>query len=381
MRRHLATQATPTAKEKAAALLRGDQLKGPLRQAAVEQLATVPEPWLDRLAQEDIVYVALAQNEDLSQTELITTYTPEMLQQDAEKAKSIVQEVTTRVDQEIAKTQSEESDPFALAMLEHGRAGVLAEKLLERFGEAGIGFDVKELRGEKPLLYLEQEHNVEPSEMDEYLEPLETEQGLFRSVLLALNGQEAVKSSSESRLGLSDDAILDPQNDILIIPYGIHHGKRLSEVSKKSYSSINGMGMDQHLGAHYWPNRLIVTDDDVVSLPSKKTGFHSVLLHETGHAIDKIVEEFPELRHVETIEALYARDLKRYQEGEKPFLTSRAMDNVEEYFAEAVEAYLTQPVENDKQYKPENDYQQLQERNPDLYAHVEKVLTFQPPTA
>lgn len=381
LRRHLPTQGTQTGKEKASKLLYGSQLKGALKDSAVEQLATVPEPWLDRLAEENLAYVALAQNEDLSQTDLITSYSPERLLSDAKKARAIIAEVNQQVGQEISEMLAKETDEFARVMTERGKATLLKERLGERFGEAGIGFDIREVRGEKPLLMVEGEHNVEESGYEEFVEPLESEQGLFRELLVQLNGPEVAKfpGNSESHLALADDAVLDPENDVLIIPYGIYRGKRLSEVSKVSYASINGIGMDQHLGAHYWPNRLIVMDDDVVNLPSQKTGYHSVILHETGHAIDKIAEEYPELKHVETVEALYARDVESFKKGEKPFLTARAMDNVEEYFAEAVEAYLTKPVEGDDTwYKRENDCEQLKQRNPELYAHVDKVLNFKP---
>lgn len=381
LRRFLPNQATESAREKAGRLLYGGQLKGTLKEPAVEQLATVPEPWLDRLVEEGVAYVALGYGEDLSQTELITSYTPEKLAQDAAKAKPLIAQAKAEVEQEIAET-TKGGDELTAALAERERPQMLRERLRERFNEAEIGFDVKEVKGDKPLLYLEQEHNVEPTDYDEFLEPQETEQGLFRTLLVELNGPEVVKSSktNDGRYILADDTVLDPQDDVLVIPYGVYGGKRLSEVSKESYSSINGMGMDQHLGAHYWPNRLIVVDDDVVSLPSSKTSYHSVLLHETGHCIDHLAEQYQELNHREMVDSLYAQDLQRYRQGDNRFLTARAMDNAGEYFAEAVEAYLTQPVEGvTAGYKVENESVALKERNPELYAHVERVLAFDPP--
>lgn len=383
LRRFLPTQATDSAREKAGKMLYGGQLKGALKESAVEQLVTVPEPWLDRLVEEGVAYVALGYGEDLSQTELITSYTPEQLARDAEKAKPLIAQVKAEVHREIAEL-SKDGDELTMALAEREKPKMVRERLREKFNEADIGFDIEEVKGEKPLLYLEQEHNVEPTDYDEFLEPQETEQGLFRSLLMELNGPEVVKSqgAQEGRFVLADDAVLDPEDDVLVIPYGVYGGKRLSEVSKESYSSINGMGMDQHLGAHYWPNRLIVVDDDVVALPSTKTNFHSVLLHETGHCIDHLAESYSELNHRETVDALYAEDVERYKQGDNRFLTSRAMDNTEEYFAEAVEAYLTQPVEGATTgYKAENESVALKERNPELYAHVERVLAFNPDNA
>lgn len=379
LRRFLPSQATESAREKADKLLYGGQLKGGLRESAVEQLVTVPEPWLDRLVDEKVAYVALGYGEDLSQTELITSYTPEQLARDAEKAKPIISEVKAEVLRELS--EHSDADPLTQALAQRERPAMVRERLRERFNEANIGFDIEEVRGEKSLLYFEQEHNVEPTDYDEFLEPEETEQGLFRNLLLELNGPDVVKSQSaeRGRFALADDTVLDPADDVLVVPYGIYGGKRLSEVSKESYSSITGMGMDQNLGAHFWENRLIVMDDDVVGLPSTKTSFHSVLLHETGHCIDHLAEEYPQLQHRETMDTLYARDVERYKQGDNRFLTSRAMDNTGEYFAEAVEAYLTQPVDGAATgYKADNHNQLMREKNPELYAHVEKVLQFDP---
>lgn len=382
LRRYLPTQATDSARQKAEKMLYGNQLKGPLKQAALEQLSTVPEPWLDRLVDEGVAYVALGYGEDLSKTDLITSYTPDKLIKDVKKARPFIEQSKAEVEQEIKEVLAQQEDPVSRAITERERPRLFREKLGEKLNEANIGFDVEQVTGEKSLRYIEEEHNIEGDYADEFLEPRETEQGLFRELLLELNGPDMLKSpgTAGGRYALADDAVLDPADDVLIVPYGIYGGKRLSEVSKESYSAINGMDMDQHLGAHYWPNRMIVVDDDVVNLPSVKTSYHSVLLHETGHAIDHLAEDYPELEHRQTVDALFAKDMERYKAGEKPFLTPRAMDNTEEYFAEAVEAYLTQPVESALLgYKAENNNQALKERNPELYAHVEKVLRFVPP--
>jgi hypothetical protein len=376
LRRHLPSQGTTKGKELAQSMMRGDTIRAKGRGSALEQLATVPEPWLERLSGEGMAYVALGYGEDLSKTELITSYSPERLMKEASAAKKLLAEVSGDVNTEIEEALSTEQDAFRQAMIERSRPEQLSEKLGAKLQEAGLGFAIKVTRDITPLSYIEGEFGIDRESYDEFLEPLETERGVFREVFLELNGSKVVKKQSQGSVyAMADDAILDPENDILLVPYQKIDGKRLSPVSRESYAGITGMMMDQHQGAHYWPNRLIVVDDAVANLPSKTTGNHSVILHETGHAMDYIAEGIEGLNHRETVDEMYRSDMERIKNGEKRLLTPRAHDNAREYFAEAVEAYLTQPVEGDEGwYKVENHFEALQKQNPELYAYVDKVM-------
>ena len=376
LRRHLPNQGTQRSQELAEKMLKGDQLKGRLRGHAMEQLTTVPEPWLERLDGEGLAYVALGFHDDLSKTDLITSYKPERLRAEAIEARNLSAQVQGEVEKEVQAELKDETDEFRRHMLERGKADLLQERLAAKLDAHNLGFAVRVTRDLTPLQFIEEENGITASRYDEYSTPSETERGLFREVLLELNGPEIVANPGGDAKGypLADDAGIEPANEVLMIPYTMYGNKRLSPVSKESYSSINGMLMDQHMGAHYWQNRLIVMDDEVAVLPSEKTGNHSVLLHETGHAIDYIAEKIDGLKHRETIDQMYKEDLELTKSGEDRSLTTRALDNAREYFAEAVEAYLTQPAEDDSWYKKENHYKALQQRNPRLYDYVDKLM-------
>lgn len=375
LRHHLPTQGTEKGREIAASMLRGDTLnRGPFKEAALEQLSTVPEPWLERLKSEGIAYVALGYGEDLSQTNLIINYSPERLRKEAGTAKEIAAAVRAEVDAELKKERESETDPLRLGMLEHGRTDLLKDKLAAQLEEAGLGFAVRVTRDLLPLAFLEQENGVEDSGYDEFLEPQETERGLFREILLDLNGPEVVsQKGNEDGPILPNDSILDPADDLILVPYAVFGSKRLSPVSRESYKKINGMYMDQHHGGHFWPGRLIMLDDEATLHPSPILSTHSVVLHETGHAIDYIAEGIPELNHRETIDAMFEADMKRQASGEQRVLTPRATDNAREYFAEAVEAYLTNPTDHDT-YKADNHHVLLKQRNPELYEYVDRLM-------
>lgn len=372
LNRHLPTQAGQRNRELAEKMLRGKTLSQDYKEAAVEQLATIPEPWLERLADENMAFVGLAYGETLADTELLRGYTPERLKSDAELAKPLLSAVEAEVDAEIANLKAEDPESTQAAFAEIGRADALAERLGSKFESENIGFQVRVQRGSVPLEHLQNEFNIADDPYHEYMYPDGSneearETNVFRSLLTELNGEGALK-----------DGMVDPESDVLIVPYKMRGEKRISPVSEGSYASITGQQLDQHHGMNIWPNRLIIVDDEVVAMPNRKMGYHSVLLHESGHAIDYAAESVPGLNHRQTVDALYQRDMERYKEGDNVFLTARAMDNVREYFAEAVEAYLTRelPESPGNFYKKENNYEQLKAGNPELFAYVEKMMTW-----
>jgi hypothetical protein len=367
LQRHLPSQAGARNRELAEKMLRGKTLES-LKTAAVEQLATIPEAWLDRLHDENVAYVALGYGESLADTELLRGYTPEKLQAEAAATKPIRHEVESQVEAEIAKLKAD--DPSRSDFVEYGRADLLAEKLGARLHEEEIGFQVRVLRGSTPLEHLFNECGVADDPYHDLLYPEGNEEAretkIFRNLLTELNGEGVIREGE----------MVDPESDVLLLPYRMKGDKRISPVSLASYSSITGQQMDNNYGANYWANRLIVLDDEVVAVPSRKVGYHSVLLHESGHAIDYAAESVPELNHRATVDKLYESDLQRARQGDVRFLTSRAGENVREYFAEAVEAYLTAalPQSEANVYKVENNHEMLKERNPELFAYVDRLM-------
>ena len=364
LNRQLPTQATSRGRELAAKMLRGDTIESAgLKDAAIEQISTIPEPWLEKLADENLAFVALTSKETLADTNILWSYSPEELKESAEKARPLIEKANAAIDEDLAKLSPDEAG-FA----EIRRADDVAELLSAKFEANGIGFFTRVQRGDTPLEYLHNEFNIADDPYHEYVspdQPKETE--IFNSLLTTLNGEGVIK-----------DGMVDPQNDVLIVPYKMKKDNRVSPVTEKSLSAITGLQMDNNHGLNAWPARLIVVDDQVVELPSRKMGFHSVLLHESGHAIDYAAEGIAEFDHRATIDRLYAQDMKKHQEGQNVFLTARASDNEREYFAEAVEAYLTKPVESPGNfYKQENNHDDLKATNPELYAYVEKVMTWE----
>ena len=86
--------------------------------------------------------------------------------------------------------------------------------------------------------------------------------------------------------------------------------------------------------------------------------------------------------HRQTVDSLYEADLAKLAalgegtETEKVFTSDRADDDVREYFAEAVEAYLTPANDNGGDFfRAGNSKEGLLEKNPALFQYVETIMT------
>lgn len=364
--RTLPTQGTPHGRELAAGMLRGKHLKNGLKEAAIEQLANVPEPWLQRLSEENVAYVALNSAETLADTDVLWSYSNDDLRSDALKAQPIIKDVVARVNRELDQEKSTLNEVSA-AFLDHHRPEHIAEELMKTFEQQNLAFAVRVTRDLLPLTFLEGEMGVTDSDYSEFLTAEESDSKMFREVLTELNGPEVFADESRETL--------DPPSDFVIIPFKVRGGRKISPISEKSYSQITGQSVDLHDGIHIWDNRLIVLDDNAVALPGKNSGFHSVLLHETGHAIDYTAETVPGLNHRQTVDQMYQADLQAERAGHDRFTSRRAKDNSREYMAEAVEAYLTQKVDSPRDFnKSDNNHQVLKEKNPELFAYVDRLM-------
>ncbi|MGE0494719.1 MAG: hypothetical protein AB7S38_36250 [Vulcanimicrobiota bacterium] len=336
---HLPTQGTTRGRELAQSLLIESGLATEAKAQLIEDLAAVPEPWLERLSQADVDVVVLASEQTLADTGMLLKYEPEELRAGVEKARPLIRQAI-----EQAAPDLETADPGYAAYLRHWAAREMAENLSGSLVGAGLGFLVRQTSDPVSWQFLAEEAGVEGEERDR-----------FEQLTRELNG-DLVKFEGDQ---------LQPEWGVVLVPYHLRQGQRVSPVNKASLETQKGFELFASKGAHIWENKLIMLHDSVVADPSLTAGNHRVALHEIGHAIDHLAEElYP--AHRPTMDALYQADLKNSN-----FLTSRAADNPGEYLAEAVEAYLTQPGQG---YKAENHHDALKQHNPELFAYVDELL-------
>ena len=141
--------------------------------------------------------------------------------------------------------------------------------------------------------------------------------------------------------------------------------------------------MEASLGLNRAEDRLVLLHKKFTPEKAVEVGNYRLVLHEVGHALDHVLDRMVAVPgfgalHRQTVDALYQRDLEwSKSEGvDGVFTTDRASENVREYFAEAVEAYLTYPGDDRGEiFRTRNSNPDLKKMNPDLYAYVDQIMT------
>ena len=131
---------------------------------------------------------------------------------------------------------------------------------------------------------------------------------------------------------------------------------------------------------------MVLLHEKFLPSPAPELGNYRVATHELGHALDYTLEGLSGVpgfgaAHRQTVDSLYEADLAKLAalgegtETEKVFTSDRADDDVREYFAEAVEAYLTPANDNGGDFfRAGNSKEGLLEKNPALFQYVETIM-------
>lgn len=140
--------------------------------------------------------------------------------------------------------------------------------------------------------------------------------------------------------------------------------------------STTGEFVGESLGLNRGADRLVLLHSRYLSPVAPEIGEYRVAIHEVGHALDYALEGLPDSTgygslHRQRIQDWFHRDQQR-----GAFTSDRAADNPREYFAEAIEAYLTAPGQVD--FRPDNHRQRLHELNPELESYLDSLFRSQP---
>ena len=184
----------------------------------------------------------------------------------------------------------------------------------------------------------------------------------------------------------TDNDQATPGQGIILIPYAYYRGRAVSEVTLKQALDFKAQRAKDAMGIHNSEERMITLYEDYLFDPAPEAGHHRVAIHETGHALDHALERVTNVpglgaEHRARVDAFYQRDKQALKEkGVDHFTSDRAKDSVREYFAEAVEAYLTVDMQDGQEfYKPHNNREQLQKRNPELFQYVDWIFHLEGP--
>lgn len=129
----------------------------------------------------------------------------------------------------------------------------------------------------------------------------------------------------------------------------------------------------ESLGLNRAPEQLVLLHERFLPPDAPEVGTYRLAIHEVGHALDYALEGLPDDTG---FGAQHKARLKEWFAREQTFTSDRADDNVREYFAEGVEAYLT-PADSGA-FRQENNRDRLREVNPELYGYLDGLFARSP---
>lgn len=334
-------------------------------QVLKRDLAAFPVPLLRLLAADDLLVIGMQAGQTLADTPRLVTVQPDVYHGHVEQAHQILDECLTRQgDQKRQRieerVQAGEPRDYVEAMENHWWAKGLQEDLSARLVEAGIGFAVEMQREPLSVDKLAGSRNVESDNLASWKETFHA----LNAELVEFQGDQAT-----------------PRQGIVLIPYAYYRGRAVSEVTLKQALDFKAQRAKDAMGIHNHEERMITLYEDYLFDPAPEAGHHRVAIHETGHALDHALERVVGVaglgaEHRATVDRFYAEDRRLLKEQNfDRFTSDRAKDNVREYFAEAVESYLTVDMRDGQEfYKPHNNHEQLKERNPALFRYIDWIF-------
>lgn len=314
-----------------------------------EDLALFPQPVLDLLSRYGTRVAILKDGQTLADSEALRTLSSVEVANEARTANEVVVKGV--------------NDAFSKGVESYEQLETAGDTITRQLRDQGIDNHLAIALSPFSLDDLAEARKI-PSEK---VEDWKTAFSLLNQGLVAIDGGQA-----QARFGL------------LILPHTYHHGQAIPESRLRNAGEVTAHFVEQSLGLNRSDDRLVLLHEKFLASPAADLGNYRLAVHEMGHALDHVLEHLVNVPgfgvlHRQTVDALYESDLARVESGadkESVFTSDRADDDVREYFAEAVEAYLTpeNPDGNDT-FRASNSRQGLATRNPQLYAYIEKVMT------
>ena len=321
----------------------------------LSELRAIPGQMWKMLADTGLRIISLAPDQDLSQTSAVQQFSPEDYSQRLQCATQTLSATITDMEK-----LTDPADELQSAMWQARQGPLIAEALV---GKAD-GF--KPVVLSRPVSAAELMQAAGSEECPEFLEDLRQLNGPF------------LKQEGE---------LFESTHKVLLLPYPRRGGAPVPGDHLDYLKSQNSEALRAAMGTNYWQSSLVVVHQDFLPDPAPEAGHHRVLLHEVGHAIDHLIDRIQDdeigSKHRALVTRLFEKDKAA---GPQSFTSPRAQDNVREYFAEAVESYLTRDRGDGFETKPHNNHDWLKANNPELFAHVEEIfsrdyadhLTFEP---
>ena len=342
-------------------ILDTSNLSQPQSHHLLSELGAIPSQMWKMLAQSGLRIVCLPPGKDLSETSAVLQFAPQDYPDRLETGSQWLRATIQQLDEANQKEWAELADAqMQKAMWSIQQGPIIADALLATPEFEELGFKPVVLSKAVTLAELQQAAGGEVNPN-------------FHEELRLLNRDVLIE----------DGPTLNSTHRLLLLPYPRCQGAPLPGDHLEYLKGQNDAAMKAAMGTNYWQSSLVVVHQDFLPDPAPEAGHHRVLLHEVGHAIDHLIERIQDdnigQQHRTLVNRLFHEDLKAADEGNNRFSSRRAEDNVREYFAEAVESYLTRDHGDSLETKPHNNHDWLKAKNPELFAHVQEIFTRQYP--
>ena len=321
-------------------------LKSVQAEQLLSEMRAIPGQMWKMLADTGLRIVSLPPGQDLSQTSAVTRFSPVDYNTRLKKASLSLQNIISE-----QENLTDPKDEFQTAMWEARQGPIIAELVLPK------------AEGFQPVVV------SKPVSEEQLLEAAGSEASPeFLRDLRTLNTHYLKKEGE----------LYSSTHNALLLPYPRRQGVPVRYEHLNYLKSQNSQALQAAMGTNYWQSALVVVHQDYLPDPAPEAGHHRVMLHEVGHAIDHLIDRIQNedigKKHRARMGELFERDKAA---GPGAFTSPRAQDNVREYFAEAVESYLTRDRGDGLDPKPNNNHEWLKANNPELFAHVDEIFTRQ----
>ncbi len=319
----------------------------------VEQdLAAFPQPTLDLLSRYGVRVAILESGKTLADSPGLRTLSAEENLQEAYKANSIAGQAI--------------SEAFVGGMESYSQLEDAADEITRELRQQGL------------------DHQLAIA-----LSPFQLDELAGTQNILADQFEDWKSSFAVLNRGLTEitpDGLQATQG-LIVLPHTYRDGEAVPSIRLRNAKEVTAEYVEGSLGLNRSDERMVLLHEKFLGQPATEVGNYRLATHEVGHALDYALENLTSIpgfgqTHRETVDALYAADQARLvalgpsAKTEDVFTSDRADDDVREYFAEAVEAYLT-PSRNDAYeiFRAGNSHEGLATKNPALFAYVESVFT------
>lgn len=305
------------------------QLDASIRDTLVEDLSCFPAPWLDFLGRYGLQIVALEEGQTLADSPVLAQSAVRDVQDWSQKAQE-------------ALLQSQGGDRYQ-------RAENLQLQLLEQ------GSPMRAATHGEPidLMKLAEQRQVAAAFRPGWVESLQQLNAPWSS--------------------LRDGLFVADQGVFLLPPVPTDFGL----VADRDYQeavSTTAHFVAKNLGVNQGPEQRVLLHPRFLPHDAAEIGQYRVAIHEVGHALDYALQGLPEDSGFGSQHS--ARVLACFEQAEV-FTSDRADDDPREYFAEAVEAYLTSPS-TAFDFRPQNHQTELRQRDPQMAAYLDRVFATVP---